>query len=129
MPDAELDALLTAFEPEGREVARRACELVLSVLPGAVRTVGGGDVGYGGPGYEGGYKGLLFVVTPLRSAVRLGIAGGASLADPDGLMRGTGKVHRHIRLESREDVARPELRTILESAAERGATPPVKPCP
>ncbi|MQA84259.1 MAG: hypothetical protein GEV03_06470 [Streptosporangiales bacterium] len=114
--DAEIDALLASFDPKVQAIARRACGLVRDVLPGAVLTVDGDDIGFGGPDYEGGYKGLVFVVTPLKAAVRLGIAGGASLPDPHSLMRGTGKVHRQVRLESEADVARPELRSLLESA-------------
>lgn len=116
MPDAEVDALLGSFDARIQAIARQACQLVRDVLSDAVVTVDGGDIGFGGPDYKGGYKGLVFVVTPLKSAVRIGISGGASLPDPHGLMQGTGKVHRHVRLESEADVVRPELRSLLETA-------------
>jgi hypothetical protein len=115
----DLDGLLAGFDPQVQAITRRLFALVLEVLPAAVRHRDGGDLGFGGPGYTGGYRGLVFVVTPLRSAVRLGIAGGASLPDPAGLMQGAGKVHRHIRLTSEADVDRPELEALMESAAAR----------
>jgi hypothetical protein len=45
-----------------------------------------------------GYKGLVFVISPFKTHVNLGIVHGATLADPAGLLEGTGKVHRHVKL-------------------------------
>ena len=92
------------------DVAALTHSLILSVFPDAVVTVDGGDTGYGS---TTGYKGLCFVVTPHKSWVTLGIDHGASLPDPAGLMEGAGKVHRHVKLRSEADVARPELRSLL----------------
>ena len=96
------------------ELAARAADLIREVLPGAVESEEGGDHGFGvGPGY----KGLVFVLTPFKDRVRLGIAGGATLPDPDGLMQGSGRVHRHVVLRTREDLESPALRALLERAA------------
>lgn len=111
--EEDLEALLADRDPEVRELTRRARALLLELLPDAVQTCEGGDLGFGvGPGY----KGLVFVLTPLKDAVRLGIAGGAALPDPHRVMKGAGKVHRHVRLESEADLARRELRDVLEAA-------------
>lgn len=109
---AEVEDFLAGFDPPVAAIARSARELVLDVLPDALETLEGGDLGYGvGPGY----KGLVFVVTPMKAAAKIGIVGGASLPDPAGLLRGTGRVHRHVRLESEADVRRPELRELMEA--------------
>ena len=95
------------------ELKDRARELIREVLPDPFESSDGADLGFGtGPGY----KGLVFVLTPLHDRVRLGVAGGAALSDPDGLMQGRGKVHRHVVLRTPEDVDAPELRTLLERA-------------
>src|SRR5262245_3804412 len=59
-------------------------------LPGR-GTVEADHIGFG---TDAGYKGLYFTVAAHRAHVTLGIARGASLPDPAGLMEGTGKVHR-----------------------------------
>ena len=43
----------------------------------------------------------------------------ASLADPDGLLEGTGKRHRHVKLRTVADVRAPALRDLLVRAAAR----------
>jgi len=48
--------------------------------------------------------------------VTLGIGHGADLPDPGGLMEGTGRVHRHVKLRRPEDVDRPGLRELLAAA-------------
>ena len=54
--------------------------------------------------------------------VNLGFYYGADLADPAGLLEGTGKKFRHIKVHEVGELARPELRDLIESAvAERQA--------
>jgi hypothetical protein len=91
-------------------LAKRTRELILSVFPDAVVTQEGGDTGFG---TGTGYKGLCFVVTPQQSWVTLGIDHGVGLPDPAGLMEGAGKVHRHVKLRTVEDLEQPALRELL----------------
>jgi hypothetical protein len=109
----DVERLLDAQAPQIAELARELCTLVLEVYPDALVTVDGGDIGFGS---GTGYKGLVFVVAPHSKHVNLGIAGGATLPDPAGLMEGTGKVHRHIKIRSSGDLERPELRELMVSA-------------
>jgi hypothetical protein len=51
--------------------------------------------------------------------VNLGIARGATLPDPGGLMSGTGRVHRHVELRSVEAAADPALHRLMERALSR----------
>jgi hypothetical protein len=103
----DLDALLAGRPAAVQEIARRVVAIARELIPGAVESCEGGDYGIGvGPGY----KGLVFVVTPQAAGVRLGIAGGAGLDDPAGLMEGRGAVHRHVKLTSVDDAAAPALR-------------------
>ena len=53
--------------------------------------------------------------------VNLGFNRGASLADPEGLLKGSGKAIRHITIKSVADLARPEIRTYLRRAREQAA--------
>ena len=110
---SDIDGLLAAHDTQIAGLARDLCALVKDVYPDAVVTVEGGDIGFGG---GTGYKGLVFVVTPYTKHVTLGIAHGAALPDPAGLMEGRGKVHRHVKVRTAEDVARPELRELMVAA-------------
>lgn len=72
------------------------------------------------------------VVTAWRQHVTLGFSRGVDLADPAGILQGAGKAMRHVRLQSLEDVGRPEIRGLLRQARKnagitrkRGATPEV----
>jgi hypothetical protein len=105
-------ALAGAPEATG-PLARRLCERILALFPGAVVTTDGRDIGFG---FSPGYKGLVFVVTPHRAHVTLGISHGVGLPDPAGLMEGAGKVHRHVKLRTDADLDRPELQTLLTTA-------------
>ena len=121
--NAELDRALEESEPSIREVARRACAAVLDIFPDAVVTLDDQNPRFGttiGFGTTTGYKGLRFTVTPQRVHVTLGIAHGAELPDPSGLMEGTGKVHRHVKLRQPQDLDRPELRQLMTAAMARG---------
>ena len=112
----EVERLLATREPRIAELARRLCALILEMYPDAVITVDGGDLGFGS---DTGYKGLAFVVAPHSRHVTLGLYGGADLPDPAGLMEGTGKVHRHVKIRQLSDLDRPELRDLLAAVLER----------
>ena len=56
--------------------------------------------------------GSVFTVSPQRGYVNLGVARGASLDDPAGLMEGRGRVHRHVKIrdaDQLDDVALGDL--------------------
>ena len=55
-------------------------------------------------------------IQPNKAHVNLGFNYGAELPDPDALLEGTGKLFRHVKLRSPEDVAEPSLRRLLETA-------------
>ena len=94
-------------------MARHLSGVILALLPEATISMDEENLGFG---LGTGYKGLIFTVAPHTSHVTLGVAGGASLPDPNGLLEGTGKVHRHVKLRGVADVDRPELRALMESA-------------
>ncbi|MGH8877780.1 MAG: DUF1801 domain-containing protein [Stackebrandtia sp.] len=111
--DDQVERLLASKPAPMAELATAAYELLLELFPEAVVTVDGGDVGFGG---DSGYKGLIFVLSPHREHVTLGIADGAALPDPDGILEGSGKRHRHAKLRSREDLDDSRLRLLLSAA-------------
>lgn len=63
-----------------------------------------------------GYKGVICTLLLSKTGVKLGIAGGASLPDPHGLMRGEGKVHRHVPLKTIDDLRQPGVEELIAAA-------------
>jgi hypothetical protein len=112
----DAERLLAGSPPPVGDLARRACDAVLAVFPRAVVTADDQNIGFAtGPRY----RDVVFVVTPQRAYVNLGFAFGVDLPDPAGLLAGTGKAHRHVKLRGPEDLARPELRALMAAAMER----------
>ena len=111
--DETVETFLSTREPAIADLARHLSEVILDLLPDATISMDDDNLGFG---RGSGYKGLIFTVIPHKAHVTLGVAGGANLPDPDGLLEGTGKVHRHVKLRGVADVDRPELRALMESA-------------
>lgn len=51
-----------------------------------------------------------------RQHVNLGFNYGADLPDPDGLLQGTGKKFRHVKLASVTEIEQTALRALIEAA-------------
>ncbi len=56
-------------------------------------------------------------IAPLKAHVNLGFMYGADLNDADGLMEGSGKALRHIKVKSMEDATNPAIRELLVQAS------------
>ena len=55
-------------------------------------------------------------VNAFTAHVNVGFFRGAEIADPDGLLNGTGKVMRHVKLRPDGDVDARALMTLIETA-------------
>lgn len=108
--------LIAGRDPALVAIAKRLRKLILEVDAHAVETVRLGDnaatFGVGPRKMTDGYAYLM----PLREYVNLGFYQGAQLPDPEGLLEGTGKGLRHVKLRTLPDVARPAVRALLVAA-------------
>jgi hypothetical protein len=118
VPDEQLDQFLGNRDDTVRALALASRNLVLEVFPDAIETAEGNDLGYG---FDSGYKGLVFTISLTRAGVNLGVYGGASLEDPAGLLEGTGKVHRHVKIRDESDLDG-DVRDLLSRALDRRRT-------
>ena len=113
--DPAVDTFLKGYSPQVREIAVKAREVIFSVFPGATEKVypGWKVIQYGaGPDM----KSVFAAISPQRERVNLGLANGAGLPDPEGLLEGTGVGIRHVKLTSREAAAAPAVRTLVLGA-------------
>jgi hypothetical protein len=112
--DEAIADLLKPYSPEVRKLALATRALVLKVIPKAMEQVDpkAKIIGYGfGPGY----KDMICSLMPAKAWVTLGIGWGVELPDPEKLLEGTGKVHRHVKLKTESDLRVPALRTLLHA--------------
>jgi len=59
-----------------------------------------------------------------KNHITLGFIRGTSLPDPEGLLEGTGKNLRHVKIKTIDDLKRPGLSQLLKSAARLNAKEP-----
>lgn len=62
------------------------------------------------------HKGLFCYIAPLKNGVNLGFSRGARLPDPDGLLEGTGKGLRHIKIRAATDFRTTALKKLVRAA-------------
>lgn len=116
------DDLLALASAEWRPVMSALRDLVRDVDPSTVEVVRLGDraasYGVGPKKMSEAYA----YVMPQARWVNLGFYKGAALADPGGLLEGTGASLRHVKVGDLRTVASPALRHLVEAAvAERRA--------
>ncbi|MDQ2935578.1 MAG: DUF1801 domain-containing protein [Chloroflexota bacterium] len=115
-----MDSLFERSAPGVPEIFIALQALVREVMPDASEQLDVPDrlvaFGFGPPG---GVRmpGLAVALIPHAAHVNVQLADGAALADPSGIVEGTGKRIRHVKCRTLEDVTRPQLRALLEEQA------------
>jgi hypothetical protein len=110
-----LEALLSASSEDVQAIARRARALILDIFPDAIEMPDESArlIGYG---TDRTYRGLVCGIALQREYVNLMFARGVELPDPAGLLQGTGKRARHVKLRRVEDVDNPAVAALVEAA-------------
>jgi len=106
--------VVTAIQPQDpvlQEIVRGLRELVQEVVPEVTETVNP----WGIPTFE--LNGPLCYFMVATKHITFGFPRGTSLDDPEGLLEGTGKNLRHVKLRKAEDLHREGLRGLVENAA------------
>lgn len=99
-----------------RPIMARLREIIFELHPDAYEVVRLGDrAATYGVGPRKVIDGYAYVL-PYRGWVNLGFFRGASLADAQGLLEGTGAKMRHVKMRSVSDAERPEVRGLLRAA-------------
>jgi hypothetical protein len=97
--------------PELRPVVQGLRSLVKKTVPGTRETVNS----WGIPTFENADPFCFFMVG--KKHVTFGFHNGTSLKDPEGLLEGTGKNVRHVKLRMMEDLEQKGLRELIKEAA------------
>jgi hypothetical protein len=112
--EADFETLLTSHSPVVSETARALRRLLADAFPEAVEQVDFGNRLLA-VGKSMAMRDLAFAIIPHSAHVNLQLPDGVDLADPDGLVEGTGKRIRHVKVRSVEAAASPALRTIVDA--------------
>ena len=113
--ETAIQAFLASYTPEVRDLALKLRALVLEVIPNALEHVDAPDkiIGYG---FSLQMADTICVIAPYPSQVFLMFGKGTELPDPLGLLKGTEKHVRHVKIKDASDIEAPALRTLLEAA-------------
>jgi len=104
--------------PEIKEIAYVTRALLAEIKPGITEVPWGNQkiAGYGvGPKKMSEH---FCYIAPQKNYVNLGFMYGADLPDPEGLLDGSGKLLRHFKIRSLEDLQRPALIKLIEEAGD-----------
>jgi hypothetical protein len=118
MSQAEIDAgferILAGNAPDIIATAHALRAAVGAAMPAAIEQVDPAD-GLLAIGTDGTMKGLVFAIIPHRSWVNLQLADGAVLPNPGGLIEGTGKRVRHVKVRTVEAARSADVRRVIAS--------------
>ncbi len=112
----DVDRLLLEIDPPQRGVARALRALILETGSGLQE-----KMMYSVPWYRG--NAYVCAIAAHTDHTNLEFYRGASLRDPAGLLEGTGKNLRHVKLSTVDDVRRASLRALLREALALDAAP------
>lgn len=111
------EAVLAGHRPEVVAAARAAEAAIRDALPEVVVEFDRGN-GLLAFGLSMRMRDLLFALIPHAGWLNLQLADGATLPDPAGLVEGTGKRIRHVKLRSPEAAAAPAVRALIDAQVE-----------
>lgn len=107
-----IDEFIATYTTEVAELSRQLRAFVLAQAPESVEQL---HVGWRVISYESGSK--FCAIAPHANWVNLQFHQGASLGDPDGLLEGTGKSMRHVKIKTVDDLSVSLASLIKEAAA------------
>ena len=100
--------------PEFHPIVAMLRELMREMAPNATEAIS-----YGIPAYRG--KLILVVISPTKKDITFAFSRGAEFQDKYGLLRGNGKVSKHVKIKNLQDVDKDALRYYIKQALELDA--------
>src|SRR5919107_2866491 len=111
---ASWDENLARHTPAVRDAARTLEAMIREELPDGVVQYDEGN-GLLAFGYSMKMRDLLFALIPHAGWVNLQLADGALLPNPDGLIEGTGKKIRHMKVRSADAALDPRVLSAIRA--------------
>ena len=105
-----VDAFIRKLDPQRKEIAVELRALINKHAPAAEETIA-----WGQPWWK--LNGWLCTVYTAGDHVNFGFYRGAELDNPDGLLEGTGKGMRHIKVYAVNDIKKAKFKALITQAA------------
>lgn len=125
VPRSQLEGFISKYSPDIAVEGRAALVKLRRLVPGAVEFIYDNYnwlvVGFC-PSERASEAVLSLVFTPRWLSVCF-LQNGPELPDPTGLLRGSGKRVRNVRLESAKDLDKPAVRSLIKEALARAWVP------
>jgi hypothetical protein len=109
--------IVSGVSPHARQLAEQARALIQTVYPGVVEIPWPKQrvIGYGvGPKKMSEH---FCYISVSKEHINLGFMYGAELPDPEKLLKGSGKLLRHVRITQPEQLSNPALHELLKVAS------------
>jgi hypothetical protein len=123
--ESELEGFIAKFAPEMQHRIRSCRAKLQARFPEAVQLVYDNYnflvIGFGPTSRPS--DAVVSLAAHRRGVNLCFLQGGPDLPDPSHLLRGSGTVVRNVALHSAEDLDRPEVRALLETATDRATVP------
>lgn len=115
MPDVSMDKFLERYGATTRELARHARAAIVRECPDATMRIWPGwkMIGFG-TGRR--MADMVCGIGPLRNGISIIFTRGAELPDANGLLTGTSRTGRRVRIETREQIDSPAVQHLIRLA-------------
>lgn len=112
--DAQVSRLLAEYPPGLQAIEQALRSTIRTAFPDAIERVDFGSklIAFG---RSSRMRGLLFAIIAHKEHVNLQLADGVDLPDPDGLVEGTGKRIRHVKVRSTEQASSPAVVAVINA--------------
>ncbi len=101
----------TKVLPKYRDIVAMLRELMHEMAPDARETIS-----YGIPAYR--RRHIIVVISPTKKDITFAFSRGAEFDDKYGLLRGVGKVSKHVKIKSLDEVNKEALKYYIKQALE-----------
>ena len=108
--------MLLQFDAEVQTLARNARDSVIDVFPEVVEVTWVKQrISSHGVGPKKMSEHVCYIAL-FKYRINLGFYCGFELPDPEGLMEGSGKLLRHIKISNKEQLKNPAVRDLIETS-------------
>jgi hypothetical protein len=111
------EEFIKTYNPEVQSICLQLRKIALELLPNSeeILYTGWKNFAYG-TGESRSENDLIIYIAPFKDSVNLGFYRGVNLNDPKNLLKGTGKLMRHVKIKSMTDLPIEDLKHLINEA-------------
>lgn len=111
------EEFIKTYNPEVQSICLQLRKIALELLPNSeeILYTGWKNFAYG-TGESRSESDLIIYIAPFKDSVNLGFYRGVNLNDPKNLLKGTGKLMRHVKIKSMTDLPIEDLKHLINEA-------------